>query len=124
MTLTGIRAGPVSWCSVRRSSRVVIWRELRRVQPVHLFVEPGPKGSALLTEHLGVALEAVLIVHRVQRIMPREGCRRCVFLEKFFDPRQLATIAVRTGTMVGIFSGLKRPRVLILFELQSLRRAA
>ena len=40
------------------------------MQPVHLFVGPGPQERALLTEHFGVALEAVLHVHGVQRIAP------------------------------------------------------
>ncbi len=61
--------------SAVRSSRVGIWRELRRVQPVHLLVEPRPKQDAFLPEHFAVALEAVLLVDGIERIVPRERCR-------------------------------------------------
>ena len=66
---------------MRRTSRAGIRGRLRRVQPVHLPVEPGPQERAFFTQQFGVALEAVLLVNGVQRMAPGKSRRR-------FEPGQ------------------------------------
>ena len=57
------------------------------MQPVHLFVEPSPEERALLTKHLGIVLEAVLLVHGVERISPRKRCGLFEFRQRRFQSR-------------------------------------
>ena len=46
---------------------------LCRVKPFHHLVEPRPQRSAFVAQHVGAALETVLLVHRVERVGPWES---------------------------------------------------